>query len=84
MPRIRHVVLRRLRGFDNLEVLVPSQAVLVGEPGAGRSDFIEALARVFDRDYGRSRRPEELDFFGGRTDDPVEVVVTLGDLGDTI
>jgi hypothetical protein len=83
MPRIRHIALRRFRGFEDLEVIVPAQAVLVGEPGAGRSDLIEALARIFDRDYGRTRRADELDFFGGRTDDPAEVVVTLSDLGDT-
>lgn len=35
MPRIRHIALRRFRGFEDLEVIVPAQAVLVGEPGAG-------------------------------------------------
>lgn len=81
--RIRHISVKHFRGFDDFNLAVPDRLVLTGEPGAGRSDLIEALARVFDREYRRSRRPDEFDFYNLQTSEAAEVVVSLGDLGDT-
>jgi hypothetical protein len=53
----------------------------MGEPGAGRSDFIEALARVLDVESSRGRVTTELDFYCKDTSKPIRIELTLGDLG---
>ena len=56
----------------------------MGEPGAGRSDFVDALERVFSPDLIRTRLPTELDFFNRETKKRAEIEVVLGDLGDEL
>ncbi len=80
MPAIRRVSLRHFRGFEEFETRLPGHAVLVGEPGAGRSDLIEGIVRVLDGDYWRSRRADELDFYDLDTSQPAEVEVVVGGL----
>ena len=80
MPAIRRISLRHFRGFENFETRIPGHAVLVGEPGAGRSDLIEGIVRVLDGDYWRSRRADELDFYDLDTSQPAEVEVVVGGL----
>ncbi len=79
---IRRLLIRGFRGFETATIVPSGHVVLVGEPGAGRSDVTGALVRVLSADSTRARRPDELDFHrkgrGGRA----EVEVVLGDLGD--
>lgn len=56
----------------------------MGEPGAGRSDLIDALDRVLSPDFARLRVPTEFDFYNRDTSKRAEVEVTLGDLGDEL
>ena len=53
----------------------------MGEPGAGRSDLIDALGRVLDTNTARTRITTELDFYGGDTGQPIQITLTLGGLG---
>ena len=80
MPVIRRIALRHFRGFENFGTRLPGHALLVGEPGAGRSDLIEGIVRVLDGDYWRSRRADELDFYDLDTSQPAEVEVVVGGL----
>lgn len=80
MPAIRHVSISRFRGFENFEVVLRANAVLVGEPGAGRSDLIEAIARVLDPETLRARRASDLDFFGLDTSQDVHIEMAIGGL----
>ncbi len=83
MPAIRHVSVSRFRGFNAFQAVLQRNAVLVGEPGAGRSDLLEAIARVLDPDTLRSRRGSELDFHDLDTSQEAHVEVTIADLGPT-
>jgi hypothetical protein len=80
MAAIRRVTISRFRGFDSFEAVFREHVVLVGEPGSGRSDLIEAIARVLDPDTVRSRRGSELDFFDLDTSNDVRVELVVGDL----
>ena len=53
----------------------------MGEPAAGRSDLIEAIARVLDTDSSRTRITTELDFHNQDTSLPIQISVTIADLG---
>jgi hypothetical protein len=53
----------------------------MGEPGAGRSDLIEALARILDVDASRTRTTTELDFHNRDTKQPIQIALTVGELG---
>ena len=55
--------IQRFRGFADLTVRPNGHVVVMGEPGAGRSDLIESLGRVLDSDASRGRITIELDFF---------------------
>ncbi len=83
MVAIRQVRIVRFRGFSDFALTLAGHAIVVGEPGAGRSDLVEALTRTLDVDYLRNRRGDEMDFHGRDTGAPAEVEVTLGSLGDT-
>jgi putative ATP-dependent endonuclease of OLD family len=80
MPVIRQASFRHFRGFEDFTTHLPAHAVLVGEPGAGRSDLVEGLIRVLDGDYWRSRRGDQLDFYDLDTSVPAEVELTIGEL----
>jgi len=82
MPAVRQISYRHFRGFDDFTTKLPANAVLVGEPGAGRSDLIEGLIRVLDGDYWRSRRGDELDFHDLDHSKPAEVELVIGALNE--
>jgi putative ATP-dependent endonuclease of OLD family len=82
MVALRRVHVERFRGFSEFTTRLRAHAVLVGEPGAGRSDLIEAIVRVLDQDYYRSRRADELDFHNLDSSEPATVELVIGALSD--
>lgn len=82
MVQIRSVQVEHFRGFSTFTTALREHAVLVGEPGAGRSDLIEGIVRVLDRDYIRFRRGDELDFYNADTAQDGTVELILGDLSE--
>ena len=82
--RVIKVDLRHYRGFDSLTIFPQQHVCLVGEPGAGRSDLMDALIRVLSPDFTRSRLPNELDFYQRDITKRAEVEVVLGDLGEEL
>jgi putative ATP-dependent endonuclease of the OLD family len=81
---VRRLCIRGFRGFEAATIVPAGHVVLVGEPGAGRSDVVEALIRVLSPDSTRVRRPDELDFHRRTRGSRAEVEVVLGDLGDEL
>ncbi|WP_067067545.1 ATP-dependent nuclease [Carbonactinospora thermoautotrophica] len=77
--RVLRCVIEHFRGFDQVEVVPRGHVLLVGEPRAGRTDLLTALARVLN--FDASRVLEEFDFHGGDTSRDIHIEVTLGDLG---
>ncbi len=81
---VKELRIRNFRGFFDLAVKPRGHVVVMGEPSAGRSDLIEALGRVLDANSSRTRITTELDFHLGDTSQPIEITLTLGDLGDSV
>ena len=79
--QVKELHIRRFRGFLDLFVRPKGHVVVMGEPGAGRSNMIEGLARVLDAEESRSRITTELDFHNGDTSQPIQITVTLAELG---
>ena len=82
--RVARIRIERFRGFQHATLTLPKNAVLAGEPQAGRSDIVEGLRRVLDPRSTRSRvnpldiyRPVECESEASLA----EVEVTLLDLG---
>ncbi|MET9244937.1 AAA family ATPase [Nonomuraea sp. NPDC003709] len=80
--RISRVLIRNFRNFAHLEVVdFPQSAVLVGENGIGKSNFLYALRLVLDPelpDSARKLREEDISEFGaGSLVDGVEVRVEV-------
>ena len=78
---VKELSVQRFRGFSDLLVRPKGHIVVMGEPGAGRSDLIEAIARVLDADTSRTRVTTELDFYNRDTSQPIQIALTLGGLG---
>jgi putative ATP-dependent endonuclease of the OLD family len=78
--RILRLHLRHFRGFDDLTIKPQKHLVLMGEPGAGRSDLIEGLRRLLAPDSTRFPLSEPTDFHSGDLTVRVEIEAYLGDL----
>ena len=78
---MKELHIRRFRGFSDLTVRPKGHVVVMGEPGSGRSNLIESLARVLDVDTSRTRITTELDFHNSDTSQPIQIAVTLAELG---
>ena len=79
--QVKTLRIQHFRGFKDLTITPNGHVVMMGEPGSGRSDVIEALRRVLDADALRTRTTSELDFHMKDTSQPIQVSVTLGELG---
>lgn len=80
--RVIRLELRHFRGFRSAVIHPAGHVVLMGEPGSGRTDVIEALSRVLTPESLRFHAPDEMDFYQQDLETPAEVEVTLGDLSD--
>ena len=79
---IKELRIQHFRGFSCLVVKPKGHVVVMGEPGAGRSDLIEALGRVLDANARRTRSTTELDFYNKDTSKPIQITLTLGGLDE--
>ena len=52
---IRQLSIRNFRGFSDIPLKPSGNVVLMGEPGAGRSDLINAISRILDSGVIRPR-----------------------------
>ena len=77
---VKEMHIQGFRGFSELRVRPKGHVVVMGEPGAGRSDIIETLARVLDAGASRTRITTELDFWNLDTSKPIRIALTLGEL----
>lgn len=82
--RVERLRIKRFRGFSRLEVLPRGHVILVGPPGCGRSDAVEALRRVLDPESTRGWLSEDFDFHNRDTSKPIVIEVVLGDLGEEL
>ena len=78
---IRQLNVKHFRGFAGIEIKPKSHIVLMGEPGAGRSDLINAISKVLDTDVIRTGGATELDFHQRNTAVPIEISIIIGGLG---
>ncbi len=78
--RVLKFRIKNFRGFKDFELRPGAHALVVGPPGNGKSDLIEALSRVLEVENTRRRAADEFDFFGGNVAEPVQIEATLGDL----
>lgn len=81
---VRHLRVRNFRGFLDLPIEPDGNVVVLGPPGSGRSDLVEALGRVLDATASRTRVTTELDFHNRDTTPPIRIALTLGDLGPSM
>jgi putative ATP-dependent endonuclease of OLD family len=82
--KIRYARITHFRGFNQLELRPRDNVFVVGQPGAGRSDLVEALWRVLSSDSTRFPLSEDLDFHKRDLSKRIEVEVVLGELGPEI
>ena len=62
--RVLKFRIKNFRGFKDFELRPGAHALIVGPPGNGKSDLIEALSRVLELENTRRRAADEFDFFG--------------------
>ena len=77
---LKELFIQSFRGFSELIVKPKGHLVVMGEPGAGRSDLIEALGRVLNASTARTRETTELDFYGKDIKRPIQITLTIGGL----
>lgn len=82
--RVLRLSITSFRGCSYLVIAPRGHVLLIGEPGAGRSDVVEALTRVLDPDSLRRRAPDELDFYQQDTTRQILIELVLGDLGNEL
>ncbi|MFF2352673.1 hypothetical protein ACFVVL_23150 [Kitasatospora sp. NPDC058115] len=58
--RVTRLLISNFRGWKSLDLRPRDHVVLAGVPRAGRSDIVEALARVLDPDAAQSPRLSDL------------------------
>jgi putative ATP-dependent endonuclease of OLD family len=75
--------IRHFRGIDELTLYPRGHAVIVGEPGAGRSDIMSALIRVLHPNSTRWTL-DVFDIHQFETNDQADIEVVLGGLGEDL
>lgn len=78
--RVLRLEMKRFRGFEDVSIVPRGNVMLVGEPGAGRSDTITALARILHPNSTRSV-VDIFDLFEQGAAGDAEVTAVLGSLG---
>jgi hypothetical protein len=81
---IRQLNIRHFRGFSDILLKPNGNVVLMGEPGAGRSDLINAISKILDSGVIRAGGTTELDFHQRNTAQPIEISIVIGGLGSDL
>jgi len=81
---IKYISIRNFRGFLELDLKPQGHVLLMGEPGSGRSDLLDGIARVLDTEASRRRVVNEVDFHKKDTSVPIVIEITLGELGEDL
>jgi putative ATP-dependent endonuclease of OLD family len=78
---IKNIKIRNFRALHSAEIsLQPGLNILIGPNNVGKSTILSAIDLILNPNLQWWRREvlTELDFFRGRTDDPIEVEVSVG------
>lgn len=78
---IKNIKISNFRALRSAEIsLQPGLSILIGPNNVGKSTILSAIDLVLNPNLQWWRREvlTELDFFRGRTDDPIEVEVSVG------
>lgn len=76
---VKQLKINHYRGLKNLCLRPQGHVVILGPPGAGKTDVLNALARVLDTE-AMAVTATELDFHGRDTGTAIGIEVTLGGL----
>jgi energy-coupling factor transporter ATP-binding protein EcfA2 len=82
--KIYNLKILNFRGFEQIEIKPKDHVFLVGQPGSGRSDIIEALWRVLSQDSTRFPLSDDLDFHKRDLSKRIDIEVVLGGLGPNL
>ncbi|KLK93099.1 hypothetical protein AA309_11090 [Microvirga vignae] len=72
---LKRVNVKNFRSIRETTIEINKQTAILGANGAGKS----TLLRAIDRFYGQSTTVELDDFFGRKTDGPIEIALTFSD-----
>jgi len=76
---LKKIHVKNFRSIRDISVDVQNQLAIVGGNGSGKSSILRALERFF----GQSTTIELDDFFGRKTDEPIEIGLTFTDFTDS-
>ena len=68
--KVHYLRITNFRGFEQLELKPQDHVFLVGQPGAGRSDLVEALSRVLSPESARFPLSDDLHCRSGGSGQP--------------
>ena len=83
--RIDKIRIKNLRSFSDVEINLSPYTSLVGPNGGGKSTILCALNIFFRETENSATNLSDLDaedFHDRKTDDPIEITVTFGDLSE--
>jgi putative ATP-dependent endonuclease of OLD family len=80
LVRVLQLTIEHFRGYREFEMNCTDNVLLIGEPGAGRTDVISAINKVLDPNSTRAA-VEAQDFFLYDITRPIRIELTLGELG---
>lgn len=78
--KILQLNIRNFRGFRDFELKPNGHVLIMGEPGSGKSDLINALVRLL-YPYSDRLPTIEFDFRHRNVQDPIVIESVIGDLG---
>lgn len=81
--KILQLNIRNFRGFGDFELKPNGHVLIMGEPGAGKSDLINALVRLL-YPYSDRLPTIELDFHHRNVQDPIVIEAVIGELSDEL
>lgn len=81
--RILQLNIRNFRGFSEFEFKPNGHVLIMSEPGSGKSDIVNALARLLDP-YSDRFPTSELDYYHRSVSEPIEIEAAIGELSEDL